>query len=65
MLVIFISAVFLSMIRHFLMAIFLAGIFSAILQPLYGRFVNWFRGRRALASAFTLLLMLFLVLLQK
>ena len=63
MLVIFFSAVFLSMIRHFLMAILLAGIFSALAHPLYRRFQRWFRGHRSLASLFTLLLIATLVLL--
>jgi predicted PurR-regulated permease PerM len=63
LLVFFISALFLSMIRQFLMAIFLAGIFSALSYPLYRRFERWFRGRRSLASIATLLLIVFLVLL--
>ena len=63
LLVIFISAVFLSMIRSFLMAIFLAGIFSAIARPVYKRIEQWLRGRRSLASVFTLLLIVIVVLL--
>jgi predicted PurR-regulated permease PerM len=51
------------MIRQFLMAIFLAGIFSALSYPLYRRFESWFRGRRSLASIATLLLIVFVVLL--
>jgi len=46
LLVFFISALFLSMISQFLMAIFLAGIFSALSYPLYRRFEKWFKGRR-------------------
>jgi predicted PurR-regulated permease PerM len=61
--VIFISAVFLSMIRSFLMAIFMAGIFSALAQPIYLCFVRWYRGRRHLASLTTLLLIILLVIL--
>lgn len=63
LLVVFISAIFLSMIRQFLMAIFLAGIFSALIHPLYRRFERWFKGRRSLASVTTLIMMIFLVLL--
>lgn len=63
LLVFFISALFLSMISEFLMAIFLAGIFSALSHPLYRRFERWFRGRRSMASIATLLLIVFLVLL--
>lgn len=63
LLVFFISALFLSMISQFLMAIFLAGIFSALSHPLYRRFEKWFRGRRTPASIATLLLIVFVVLL--
>ncbi len=63
LLVFFISALFLSMISQFLMAIFLAGIFSALSYPLYRRFEKWFKGRRSLASIATLLLIVFVVLL--
>ena len=63
LLVFFISALFLSMISQFLMAIFLAGIFSALSYPLYRRFERWFKGRRSLASIATLLLIVFVVLL--
>ena len=63
LLVFFISALFLSMISQFLMAIFLAGIFSALSYPLYRRFERSFKGRRSLASIATLLLIVFLVLL--
>ena len=58
----FISAVFLSMIRSFLMAIFLAGIFSALARPLYKRFEGWYGGRRALASLTTLLIIVMVVI---
>jgi predicted PurR-regulated permease PerM len=61
--VIFISAVFLSMIRSFLMAIFMAGIFSALAQPVYLCFVRWYKGRRNLASLTTLFLIVIIVIL--
>ncbi len=63
LLVVLISAIFLSMIRQFLMAIFLAGIFSALTQPVYQRLVRLFGGRRAMASMTTLLLIVIVVLL--
>ena len=63
LLVLFISALFLSMIRNFLMAIFLAGIFSSLAYPLYNRFTRWFGGRRAPASGVTILVILFAILL--
>ncbi len=62
-LVIVISAVFLAMIRGFLMAILLAGIFSGLVHPLYRRFNVWFRGHRAVASLLTMLLLVLVVLL--
>ena len=63
LLVFFISALFLSMIRQFLMAIFFAGIFSALSFPLYRRFERWFKGRRTLASLATLVLIIVVVIL--
>ena len=63
LLVFFISALFLSMIRQFLMAIFLAGIFSALSYPLYRRFERWFGGRRGLASIATLVLIVFVIII--
>ncbi|MGD9310122.1 MAG: AI-2E family transporter [Desulfosarcina sp.] len=61
LLVVFISAIFLSMIRSFLMAIFLAGIFSAISRPIYLRLGSVLRGRRSLASVLTLVLIIIVV----
>jgi len=63
LLVFFISALFLSMIRQFLMAIFMAGIFSALSYPLYRRLEKWFKGRRSLASLATLFLIIVVVIL--
>jgi predicted PurR-regulated permease PerM len=63
LLVLFISVVFLDMIRSFLMAIFLAGIFSALAHPLYKRFERWYGGRRALASMSTLVVIVLIVIL--
>jgi predicted PurR-regulated permease PerM len=57
LLVIFISALFLSMIRQFLMAIFLAAIISALSYPLYNSLNYRFRGKSALASMTTVIIM--------
>ena len=57
-----ISALFLAMIRHFLMAIILAAIFSALAHPIYRRFTAWFGGRRVPASALTILLIICVVM---
>ena len=58
-----VSALFFTMIRHFLMAIFLAGLFSALARPLYRRLNILYGGRRHVASVTTLLLMIFVVLI--
>jgi predicted PurR-regulated permease PerM len=57
-----ISALFLSMISHFLMALLLAGIFSAMAQPVYRRITGLFGGRHRAASLVTLLLFCLMVL---
>ena len=60
--VIIITVLFLAMIRQFLMAMFLAALFSAMTQPLFGRLKKLFKGRENLAS-FATLLIIFLVFL--
>jgi len=62
-LVFFISALFLVMIKSFLMAILLAGIFSALLYPLYQRLKKWLKGRKTAASGITILIIILIVLL--
>jgi predicted PurR-regulated permease PerM len=61
--VLLISIVFISMIRTFIMAILLAGIFSAMAQPLYRRIMKWSRGRKNLAALATLLCLFLIILL--
>ncbi len=61
--VIAISALFFTMIHQFLMAIFLAGLFSGLARPVYRRLRILFRGHRHLASLTTLLLMIVVVLI--
>lgn len=63
LLVALISAVFLAMIRQFLMTILLAGIFAALARPFYRRLARRLGGRRHLASLLTLLLLVVGVLL--
>jgi predicted PurR-regulated permease PerM len=58
-----ISIIFLGMIQPFLIAILLAGIFSAMVQPIYKKFKSWFHDRKGLASLFTLLLICLLFFL--
>jgi predicted PurR-regulated permease PerM len=60
-LVLAISAIFIAMIRSFLMTILLAAIFSGLMHPLYDRLRRRFRDRRALASAVTLVIVVLLV----
>ena len=61
--VLLISIVFISMIRNFIMAILLAGIFSTMAQPLFKRLVRWFRGRENLASLATLLFFFLIIVI--
>lgn len=62
-LVLFISSIFLYMLRPFLMALLLAGIFSALSHPMYRRITQWLGGRRQAASAITILLIVMVILL--
>jgi predicted PurR-regulated permease PerM len=57
-----ISLLFFAMIRPFITALFLGAIFSGLAQPVYRRFVRWFRGRKALASIITLILFFIVIL---
>ncbi|MFH2124194.1 MAG: AI-2E family transporter [Pseudomonadota bacterium] len=61
--VIGISAIFLSMMQQFLMTIFMAAIFSALLSPLYHRLLLPLKGRENAASLLTILIIVCLVLL--
>ena len=63
LLVIFITALFLLMVKAFLMAILLAGIFSALIHPLYRRLSQWMGKRKAAASGITILIIFLIVLL--
>lgn len=56
-----ISVVFFSMIRYFIIVILLAGIFSALCQPLYRFFQKIFKGRSSLSAGITLLLIVFII----
>ena len=56
-----ITAAFVFVIRDFLMTIFVAAIFSALAHPLYWQLRTVFRGREAVASAVTLLMIVLLV----
>jgi predicted PurR-regulated permease PerM len=63
LLVAVLSAIFMAMVRHFLMAILLAGIFSALARPVYRCLDRWCGHRPALASSLTLVMMILLILL--
>ena len=65
LLLLVISAIFIAMIRYFLMAIVLAALFSALSMPVFTRFERWFKGHKSLSATMTigtLLLMVFLPL---
>jgi len=63
LLLLVISALFLSMIEVFLMTLFLAGLFSAMTRPVYLYLAKLFGGRRHWASMVTLILLFFVVLI--
>ena len=56
-----VTAAFLAMLQTFLLTILVAAIFSGLAYPLYVRLLAGLRGNRPLASAFTLLLVVVLV----
>jgi predicted PurR-regulated permease PerM len=58
-----ISALFLSMIRQFLLTILLAGIFAGLEIPLFQRFQKFFGGRRNLSATMTLFTFFLIVFL--
>ena len=62
-LVIAITAVFVSMIKPFIMTLIMAAVLAGLAGPLYGRFLGWFRGRRVAASIATILLIMLAVIL--
>jgi predicted PurR-regulated permease PerM len=63
LLALFITALFMAMIRPFLMTILMAAIFSALAFPVQARLERLLRGRRSLAAALSLFLIVFGVLL--
>jgi predicted PurR-regulated permease PerM len=62
MLVLGISAIFYSMIKGFLMAVLLAGIFSSLAQPLYRQILRLTGGRSSPASIITLLVIVLVII---
>jgi len=61
-LVVAISALFLTMVKQFLMAIFMAGLFSAMVSPIHRWLTPRLNGRENLASILTIIGIVFLVL---
>lgn len=61
--ILLVSALFLTLIRQFIMVILLAGIFSSMAQPIFHAFERWFRGRKTLASFITLLIIFLMIFL--
>jgi predicted PurR-regulated permease PerM len=60
-LVVAVSAVFLQLIRAFVVTLLMAGIFSGLSYPLYRRLLKLLRGRRSAASVLTLFVLVVLV----
>ena len=61
LLAISISLIFFAMIRGFLVSLLLAAILAGITHPFYQRLQSWFRGRAALASGVTIVLVLIVI----
>lgn len=61
-LVLGITAVFLSMIKGFIMAVLLAGIFTSLARPMYTRLLKVTRGRTGPASMLTLAIIVLVVI---
>jgi len=57
-----ISAAFIAMVWTFITPVLLAAIFTGLCRPLHQKFVHWLGGRVTLASAVTLLVILFLII---
>lgn len=57
-----ISILFLAMIKSFLMAVLLAGIFSSLAQPMYQRIDGWVGQRNRLSSILTLAVIVLLII---
>ena len=62
LLVVFISAIFLQMIKGMLMALLMAAILAGLLGGVYRRLCGWLRGRRAAAAVITELLLVLVIL---
>lgn len=58
-----ISALFLTMIRQFLVTILLAGIFTGLVYPLFNWFITLTRGHRSLSASLTLFIFFMMVFL--
>jgi len=58
-----ITLTFLSMIKAFIMAVLLAGIFSSLAHPVYRRINHWFGGHRSAASIVTLVMIVLVIIL--
>ncbi len=63
LLVIGVSLLFFIMIKGFAMAILLSAIFSGLMYGLYERLSRWLKGRKALASALTVMVFLLVILI--
>jgi predicted PurR-regulated permease PerM len=63
LMVLVVTVAFFAMMRKFVVPLVFAGIFSAILHPLYRRILRVARGRRTVAAVVTLVLVVLVVLL--
>lgn len=61
--VIFISVLFFRMIHYFILVILLAGIFAALIYPVFQKIIQFFKGKRIPAALLTVLLLILIILL--
>ncbi|MDZ7607168.1 MAG: AI-2E family transporter [Cyclobacteriaceae bacterium] len=58
-----VSALFIGMIRGFLLAILMAALFTDLLNPIYHRFTKWFKGRTSISALLTIFLFILTILI--
>ncbi len=58
-----VSALFIGMIRGFLMAIVMAALFTDLLNPIYHKFTKWFKGRKSIAAIMTTFFFILIILI--
>jgi len=58
-----VSALFIGMIRGFLIAIVMAALFTDLLYPIYERICRWFKGRKSISALLTTFFFIMIILI--